>query len=113
MTKLVGKYVGKFLFVAVFMAFFSGVASAESSQETVLNKYKTNGFQCLNISQTINKDTMKDFANFDALEMTDIVHVCVKTDMSQEVISGNKYVVVFDENGGMKTENQVPSYFDK
>lgn len=113
MTKSIGYSVSKFLFIGIFTTLFSGLLQAEGSKASILNKYTSHGFECLDISQTINSDTMKEFADFDGLKMSDKVHVCIKTDMSQELIAGNKYVVVFDKDGGMKTENQVPSIFDK
>mgnify|MGYP001828772434 FL=1 len=100
------------LLVAMSMAMFGTVAYAGGSKESVLNEYETHGFQCLVISQTINEDTIKAYTDLTALESSDKVHVCVRTDLDQRQITGNKYVFVFDQNDSMKTYNQIPSILD-
>jgi len=113
MNRFMKSFIGMASVVALFLSLFGGVVTAAESKVAQLNKYENNGFQCLDISQTINKATMNDFTDFKNLEMSDKVHVCVKTDQSKEVIAGNKYVVVFDQEGVFKSENLVPSIFDK
>lgn len=112
MTFLSQCFLKKSLFLALFMATFSTLVYAEASQESILNKYAANGFICLDISETINVDTLKSYTDLTALEYSDVVHVCVRTDMTQKRIPGNKYVFVFDEKGSMKTHNRIASILD-
>ena len=86
--------------------------NAGESRESILNKYQSSGFQCLDISQTINEDTFGSYTDLVLLEDSDKGHVCVRIDLTQRQIAVNKYVFVFDQNGRMKNFNQIPSILD-
>lgn len=105
-------FVKKIFFVCLSLATFSTLVNASESKNSVLNKYESNGFECLNISDTVNEDTLKSYTDLNSLENTDRVHVCVRIDMTQNLIAGNKYVFVFDQEGVMKTHNQIASILD-
>lgn len=112
MTIFRQRFVKRYLFVATLMAMFGNLVNAGESKASVLSKYEEHGFECLDISQTINEDTLKSYTDLRSLENSDKVHVCVRIDLAQEQITGNKYVFVFDQKGNMKTYNQIASILD-
>lgn len=112
MNIITQRFAKLFFLAGMLMAVSVTAVNAGESKESILNKYQSNGFQCLDISQTINEDTLKSYTDLVLLEDSDKVHVCVRMDMTQRQIAGNKYVFVFDKDGGMKTFNQIPSFLD-
>ena len=112
MTVLNQLCVKRILLVPMLIAMFGSVSGAGGSRESVLDEYEKHGFECLDISQTINEDTLKAYTDLKTRENSDKVHVCLRTDMTQRQITGNKYVFVFDQAGKMKTYNQIASILD-
>ena len=108
----VNRNFAKRILAAILLAITSVTVNAEVSKAAVIELYETNGFVCMDISQTINEDTLKSYTDLTSLEQTDVVNVCVKTDMKQAQISGNKFVFVFDQAGVLKTQNRIASVLD-
>lgn len=102
----------KSLVAAVLIAFSSVAINGELPKKEVLGLYETNGFQCMDISEIAHEDTLKSYTDLKSLDQSDKIHVCVKTDMKQHQIPGNKFVFIFDKTGSLKTMNQIASIFD-
>ena len=112
MTGFIYRLIKQVASVAMLMTFTITVANAGDSKDSILNEYETHGFECLDISQTINEDTLKSYTDLAFLENSDNVHVCVRVDLAQMQFAGNKYVFVFDQDNNMKTYNQIASVLD-
>ena len=112
MTISIPRIAKRLLFLALMTPLLGASANAAESKASVLNQYESHGFQCLDISETINVDTLKSYTDLKSLDDSDDVHVCVRVDMEQNHFPGNKYVFVFDQNDNMKTYNQIASVID-
>lgn len=110
--KSVNQNFAKRIIAAILLALASVAVNAEASKDAVIELYESNGFTCMDISQTINEDTLKSYTDLGSLQQADMVNVCVKTDMNQAQISGNKFVFVFDQAGVLKTQNRIASVLD-
>ena len=59
MTIFNQRFTRRILFSAMLASFAGTTANAAESNETILDEYTANGFECLDISQTVNEDTLK------------------------------------------------------
>ena len=69
MTIFNQRFTRSVVFSAILASFAGTTANAAESNDSILDEYTTNGFECLDISQTVNQDTLTSYTELSSLEM--------------------------------------------
>ena len=97
---------------SLFVVLFCTVILATESQANALSAFTMNGFTCQDITEVFNKEALEAYTGPGTIEDSDVAHICIKTDDSKTLITGNKYLVILNQQNELKTQVQMSTIYD-